>query len=198
MHLHHEESAEFDWWRGVKEGDKEAFSSIYFSHYNSLYQYGVKISGDADMVKDAIHELFLRLWNHRARLGEIHSPRVYLLKAIKRDLIRKLTRGQKQRFLNEADYGVAIGFSPEEVIMQHEDNHEQQALLLRLLNDLPKRQREVLYLKYYENLSHEEIAGMMDMNYQSVSNLLYRALQNLKGSIKSCIFPLLLNILLAK
>ena len=49
-----------------------------------------------------------------------------------------------------------------------------------LLNSLTSRQKEVIYYRYMENLSIQEIAGLMDMNYQSVQNLIQRSMEHLR------------------
>jgi RNA polymerase sigma factor (sigma-70 family) len=52
--------------------------------------------------------------------------------------------------------------------------------LIRVLKKLPQRQREAIYLRFYHNLPYETIASMMDMNYQSILNLVQRALNSLR------------------
>jgi DNA-directed RNA polymerase specialized sigma24 family protein len=53
------------------------------------------------------------------------------------------------------------------------------------LNELPARQREVVYLRYFQDLGIEEIAQVLSVNYQSVLNALSRAMKNLKKLILS-------------
>ena len=48
------------------------------------------------------------------------------------------------------------------------------------LNQLPERQKEVVFLKYYGGFNHTEIAEIMRVNKQSVANLLHRAFTALK------------------
>ncbi|MDG1872019.1 MAG: sigma-70 region 4 domain-containing protein [Flavobacterium sp.] len=48
------------------------------------------------------------------------------------------------------------------------------------MNLLPSRQKEALYLRYNQGLSVEQIAELMDVNYQSANNLLHRAVLNLR------------------
>jgi len=53
----------------------------------------------------------------------------------------------------------------------------------KLLNKLPKRQKEAIYLKYYSGLKATEISEVMNINYQSVVNILHKALKNLKEEV---------------
>lgn len=172
------------YWEQFRKGEKQAFSRIYFAHYNSLYYYGLKICPDTEAVKDTIHELFFRLWNNRDKISQVTAVKFYLLKALKRDLIHKLQRDKKQVALHALATEIDIEFSPEDILMQTEADDEQKKLFVSLLNTLPKRQKEALYLKYYEDLSNDEIAEMMSMNYQSVANLLQRGIKTLRENIK--------------
>lgn len=74
------------------------------------------------------------------------------------------------------------GISPESELIELEMFYENESKLKSLLTSLPKRQQAVIFLKFYEGLSIEEIAEIMDMNRQSVSNLLHRAILNLKSN----------------
>ena len=67
-------------------------------------------------------------------------------------------------------------FSVEHQLITDETIADKVLNLNKLLNDLPARQKEALYLRYHQGLSVEQIADMLDVNYQSANNLLYRAL----------------------
>jgi RNA polymerase sigma factor (sigma-70 family) len=56
--------------------------------------------------------------------------------------------------------------------------------LKTIINQLPKRQQEAINLRYYHNFSNEEIAQIMGVNYQSVSNFIYTALRKLKLNLQ--------------
>ena len=60
---------------------------------------------------------------------------------------------------------------------------KQKEVLLAALDELSPRQREIIYLRFYQNLSYEEIADIMDLNYQTSRNLLYKAIRSLRGLI---------------
>ena len=76
-----------------------------------------------------------------------------------------------------------IQFTAEELITNKETESFRTKNISKLLNKLPKRQKEAIYLKYYSGLKATEIAEIMDINYQSVVNILYKALKNLKEEV---------------
>ena len=64
--------------------------------------------------------------------------------------------------------------------MKKEQDSILQKKILELLNTLPKRQKEVIYLHYFAGMDHNQIAAVMGINYQSVSNLKQRAIDKMR------------------
>ena len=78
---------------------------------------------------------------------------------------------------------VDIQFTPEEMLTHQESESFKTKNLAALLNKLPKRQREVIYLKYYYNLNTKQISEVMEVNYQSVVNFMHKAIKRLREDI---------------
>jgi len=174
-------------WLRFKNSDRDAFASLYQLHIVPLIAYGARLCPDRDLLKDQIQELFVELWNSREKLADTGSIRFYLLKALRYKLIRL----EKLRH-NRASFE-AIPFelqeAPIETSIVEREMHESYSHLLKdALGHLTLRQREIIQLRFYQGLSHEQIAELMDVNYQSVSNLLYKALCRLKERIKMPVF----------
>ena len=70
-------------------------------------------------------------------------------------------------------------------IVDKERQTQTSITLKQLLEKLPKRQHEAIYLRFYHNFSYEIIASMMNMNYQSVLNLMQRALKSIRKEYSS-------------
>jgi RNA polymerase sigma factor (sigma-70 family) len=80
-----------------------------------------------------------------------------------------------------------LDFSHEWLLIEQESLNEMTQKVSELLNELPKRQREVLYLRFYQNLERAEIADIMGINEQSVSNHLQAAFKNFKDNWRQII-----------
>lgn len=65
-------------WRSFKEGDRESFATIYYQYLKNLYEYGLRIVEDKNLVKDRIHDLFVKLWNNKLNLDEVRNVKVLL------------------------------------------------------------------------------------------------------------------------
>ncbi|CAG5069170.1 hypothetical protein DYBT9623_01906 [Dyadobacter sp. CECT 9623] len=168
-------------WQKFKAGDSEAMGKLAQIHYRSLYNYATKFSSDPDFIRDAIQELYMDLWERRSFLNETAFVKSYLLKALRHRLIKesvRLKRFQQPESAffdgNESDPSVEVH------IIEDEHNRHQQGRLKQIISLLSKRQQEIIYLRFYQNLDHEDISNVMGLGRQSVANLLYRTLKEIK------------------
>jgi RNA polymerase sigma factor (sigma-70 family) len=169
-------------WRLFKAGDQQVFSLLYRQHIQALYNYGMKVAADTELVEDSIQELFIYLWKTRENLSDTDSIKFYLFKSLRRRLI-----SSQEETLRLAKKNVAatqdretVEFPYEQVLVYRQVEAEQQEKLIHSLNALTKRQREAILLKFYENLSFQEVAEIMSLNIKSTYNLLSKAIENLK------------------
>ncbi len=168
-------------WQQFKGGDKQSFSGLYKSHYAALYNYGCHLVRDNDLVKDSIHDLFFTLWKNRDQLATPLSVRNYLFTAFKRKVI-DLTRRQG-RFsdrCHESDFEIVL--SPEYELIREQAHEERITQLQRALNGLTRRQREAIYLRYFENMTYPELASVLECDVNSVYVLMSRAMEALRRS----------------
>ncbi|WP_020531152.1 RNA polymerase sigma factor [Flexithrix dorotheae] len=173
-------------WEAFRRGSEEVFSKIYKQHFPSLFNYGIKLCEDEDLVKDNLQELFLTIWKNRQNLGDAYSIRFYLLKSFKRKLLRAL-KNHKRSLTNRIDenhYNFYFEFSVEAKEMDLERSQEQFLLLKNGINTLTSRQKEAIYLKFYNGLDYGEIAEIMSINIQSTRSLVYEGIKGLKNIFK--------------
>jgi RNA polymerase sigma factor (sigma-70 family) len=171
-----------DIWDRFREGSRTAFEVIYERHIQTLANYGRRLCRDHDMVKDAIQDMFIDIWRSRTNLGTTNSIKYYLIKAFRRNLVKKINRSR--RFdTHEDHYGNfdgAFELSHDLHIIDEEINEEQIRQLSYYLTKLPSRQKEALFLRFYGGLNYTEIAETMGINQQSAHNMVFRALEMLR------------------
>lgn len=168
-------------WKSLKEGNKEAFEVLFKTFYARLFSYGLKISKNTALTEDSLQDFFIYIYEHRQNLSDLDTIAPYLFSSYRRFIIKMLQKKQKHRMVRDLDENlVDIQFTPEEIITTQEAKSFQNKNLSVLLNKLPKRQKEVIFLRYYCNLNTTEISKTMDINYQSVVNTLHRAIKNLR------------------
>lgn len=184
-------------WKKFRAGNPSAFEIIYERNINILANYGKRICSDEEMAKDAIHDVFVDLWRNRENLGDANSIKYYLLKAYRRNLIKKIVAAKKLNSHedNIGNYTGAFELSPEISIIETEIEEEKLAQLDKLLNKLPPRQKEALFLRFYGGLNYSEISKIMGVNQQSAYNMVFRALEVLRERMVYKLTPLLLLLL---
>jgi RNA polymerase sigma factor (sigma-70 family) len=169
-------------WNAFRQGDEQAFTAIFLEHYDALFNYGMKLTGEEELVRDSIQEVFQRLWERRATLERVEVIKPYLFKILRNriaDAIKVATRRSvRQQSYHDDEFEVV--YVSEDFSTVEQFSGDQNAQLLVVLNQLPKRQREVIYLKYFDGFSHEKISEVMNLTAQSVRNLIYRAIKTLK------------------
>jgi RNA polymerase sigma factor (sigma-70 family) len=172
-------------WNKFRGGDETAFAQLYKDYAQVLYHYCTHFAQDRPLIKDCIHDLFVELWKHRANIGPTTSVRYYLMASIKRKLVRHLTAEQKISSQDDVQTDLLPCCDPsyESTIIAHEEDSFVNDCLHKAIERLPRRQREAVYLRFYQNMSNEEISSMMQINIQSVYNLIFGALSNLKKHV---------------
>lgn len=180
-------------WNNLRAGNEKAFSSLFEKHYAHLVRYGNSLSPFAEKVKDCVQDVFTDIWIYRETLGDSVVVKAYLLSSVRKRIARLHERDHIFRKTTSIDsIEFLFDFSVEHQLIADEETVGKVSHLNKLLNSLPARQKEALYLRYNEGLSVEQIAEMLHVNYQSANNLLHRALLNLRKEWKGNISLLLL------
>lgn len=173
-------------WNNLKNGDEKSFSMLFERYYADLVRYGNSLSPYEEKVQDCIQDVFTDIWVYRETLQNSVVVKAYLLSSVRKRIARLYDRDHIFRKTTSTDsIAFLLEFSVEhDLIDEDEITKEKVTHLNKLLNDLPVRQKEALYLRYHQGLSVEQIAEMLDVNYQSASNLLHRGLLSLRKDWK--------------
>ncbi|MPR35990.1 RNA polymerase sigma factor [Salmonirosea aquatica] len=169
-------------WKSFLEGENQALGQLLDRYHRMLKHYGLKFMVDESVVEDCIQDLFLQLHQNRIYINDTNSVKHYLLKSLRSHIIQHL-RFQKRAAYEELDWDSSVADEADsETLMIRRESLEQLTRQMKAkLATLPDREREALYLRYYENLSIPEIAEVMQVNRQSVSNFLQKALCKLRN-----------------
>lgn len=174
-------------WQDFLAGEVRAFEKLMSDNFRLLFRYGSKFSRDRELVKDSIQDLFLILWEKRDNLNPDAAVKPYLMASLRRLMHRQVSSRTwvGGEALQEEDDYFEIEFSVEDDYIRNEATHSRAHHLQKLINALPRRQKEVVYLKFFQELSREQIAEVMAVSPQTVSNLLQIAIRHLKTHWKA-------------
>lgn len=165
-------------WQDFRNGDREAFGALFRKYYGSLFLFGSKFLTDKQLLEDAIQELFIELWQAKTQTNVV-SIKAYLLKSLKYKLLKIIRRNNNSQLLIENEHSF-FEWSHENFLIAQQDDEERKQQVLKAISYLSNRQKEIIYLKYYQNLSYEEVSDIMNINYQVARNLLCQAIKTLK------------------
>lgn len=168
-------------WERFAEGDDASFKDLFKRYYSEMYGYGLKLCGQPEMVKDCIQDLFKTIWEKRSELNHIESPNVYLFVSLRRMILKNLKKQKKFRNdLQEVDETTLLSLGIEEIIITDETKRLQRETLLKGLNQLSDRQKEIIWLFFYNGMTYTEIEKILSIKRQSVCNLMYRSMETLR------------------
>lgn len=186
-------------WQLFKNGDKSAFSFIYSHHTPNLYEYGMRMLQNEDLTRDAIHDLFVKLWQNRKTVGFTDNIKYYLISSL-RNMIFTL-KGIESRMplvdLNEIS-SFNLDFNLESEYIRKEQLNELSKNMLDALNQLSPRQKEILYLRYFEELDYNDVAELMNISVKAAYKLSARALEALRELMKLPLSVVLFLLLISE
>jgi len=171
-------------WERFKKGDLEAFAQLYNEHIDNLLLYGIKTIRKEQVVKDAIQDLFVELWRSRENLQSVRSVPLYLFKSLRYKLFRENKMRVEVASASISAYPSLLDSSVEMKILQREEELFHREKISHAIRQLPCRQQEAINLRFYQGFSNEQIALIMDINYQSVANLIHKAILLLRKHLE--------------
>jgi len=180
-------------WQRFKDGDRIAFESLIRTYYQPLFEYGRKFTSDRDALKDHVHDLFTNLWDRRTFIGQTDHIKPYLLKSLRNRIFKEKQRTDIFSEMDEQDFFPVTFFDEDEEtkIICIETFEEKKSQIKHVLNTLTRRQQEVIHLKFYQNLSNDQIADLLAISRPAVANLLYQTLKLFKEKWDLLLFSLL-------
>jgi RNA polymerase sigma factor (sigma-70 family) len=172
-------------WEKLRQGQQKAIEDLYRFNYQVLYSYSYKISKDKELSKDCVQELFVSLWEKRNKLGKVVKVRPYLLQSIWHLVIKKLKKQSRNISLDENDhYDIEVVFPNEKSMIDDQEREISKSSLLNAIDTLSTRQKQIIFMQYYEGLTIDEIRQITELKYQSIKNLTHRAMLALRAHYK--------------
>lgn len=166
-------------------GDDSAYSELYDMYVQVLFNYGMRLTPDRELLKDCIHDVFIKVYAKRDEQSPINNLSSYLLISLKNRLFDEFRRAS---FCSDSESDEFSVNSPTddieyEYILSEDDKltHEKVRMLM---GSLTPRQYQAITMYYLEERKYEEICQVMKMNYHSVRNLMHRGMMKLREAAK--------------
>jgi RNA polymerase sigma factor (sigma-70 family) len=180
-------------WRLLKQGDRIAFEALYRKYIEGLLHYGERMGTEEEVLKDLVQDLFIEIWKSRERIKEMDNVKFYLFKALRYKIIKYQHRSHVSEPLNQEWMGAEE--SVEHRILHAEQEGLTAKYLQRAMARLPKRQQEIIHLRFFQGFSNQDIASLMNLQYQSATNLIHRSLKTMRQYLQEPVLHLFWVIL---
>jgi RNA polymerase sigma factor (sigma-70 family) len=165
----------------LQKGDQDALFSIMHLYYNDLFRYALKFTADPQLTKELVNQFFIHVWDNKEKFFAAETIKPYIIVSFKRFLFAHYKKNQKNKMvehsendLNEQPYETYI------ISLEKQDNVRN--ALSQALNKLPKRQKQLVQLRFYEQLTYEEIANKTSLTIRTIYNKLHEALKRLRSN----------------
>lgn len=167
-----------------QNGNINAFSELYDMYVQPLFYFGCNFTTDHELLKDCIQDTFIKIFQRKEDLHNVRSFKTYLYISLKNKIYDEMRRVS---FISESEpQDLPLNYldeTVEETYVEHETRKKDLCLLANLLSCLSNRQRKAIELYYIEEKDYNEICSILNMNYQSVRNLVYRGMQKMRSNL---------------
>lgn len=164
-----------------KGNDTKAFNELYHMHVNMLFNYGSRLTQDAELLKDCIQDVFIRIYHRRSEIENIQNLKSYLLISLKNKLCDESRRRVHLSDVAVEELSVMACEHVEKDYITRESANNLKQKVSKLLDKLSPRQRDAIELYYIQERKYEDICEIMQMNYQSVRNLIHRGMLRMRA-----------------
>jgi RNA polymerase sigma-70 factor (family 1) len=166
-------------------GDEHAlellFANIFERHEHRLYTLALGITKSEQHAKDIIQEVFLKLWEQRQHLGDIHNIEAWLYRLTENKAIDFLRKAAADDRLRETIWNNLSQ-------TRHDTNEWMEAkeynqIIQNAIDLLPPQRKRIYYLHKKEGLSHVQIASALSISRHTVKNQLSAAIRSIRSFI---------------
>lgn len=165
----------------LKKGDHLAYAEIYNRYKAVLYRHALRILNNKEEVNDIIHELFLTLWVKREEMEVTVKLSSYLYSSIRNRILDYISRNKfVTNYIDSIQEYIqrAVPQTDQQVRLK-----ELTALIEKEVAALPEKMREVFEMSRNQELSHKEIAEILNISDKTVKKQINNALKILRPKI---------------
>ena len=168
----------------LRLGDEGALGALYDRYGKLAYSLSYRILGDIHAAEDAVQEAFINIWR---RAGSFNSnrgtARTWIMAVVHH---RSIDIGRRRRGLTPRELPLEIAQMTEDPgdTWNEVSNNLDRELLIGCLQRIPKTQREVIQLSYFEGYTQREIAALKGIPLGTVKGRMRIGIQKLRSHLQ--------------
>ena len=166
---------------GILQNDSQTFELLFRKYYAPLCLVAANYTHDMDSAREIVQNLFVYLWENRAKVRIEQSIKAYLLSAVRRNSIR---------FIQQRRTHLSIDALPEDSHLADElyDSLELDELycqLLHAIEQLPEQCKKIFKLSRFEEMKYADIASTLNISVKTVEAQMSKALKLLREKFET-------------
>ena len=166
-------------------GNDNAFAELYDMYVQILFNYGCKLTSNEDMLKDCIHDVFVKVYTKRDANAKIDNFASYVIISLKNRLYDEYRHFANTTRTDISDYSSRCSEDDiEDDYIALERMSSIDSKVKKYMGNLTVRQHQAITLYYLEEKKYEEICSIMNLSYHSVRNLMHRGMTKLREAAK--------------
>jgi len=160
----------------LRQGDDEAYATIFREHYSWLVLTASRLVGDRSLAEEVVQDVMLELWRRREELALTGPLRAYLHQSTRNRALNHLRHGRTVRQSEPYVRPPTAAPRPDARV----SSHELQDAAAEAIADLSPPQREVFEMSRRDGMTYPEIASALDISIKTVEARMGRALRHLR------------------
>ncbi len=161
----------------------EQLIAYYRNEFDTLMSVGSRYGCEPEETKDIIQQLFLQFAEKHTDLDALTNPKAYIITSFKRKLIDQHRRITRMARYNIPVIRVISDESIDVLLIEKEESEERIKILTKGYHNLPSRCQKVIYLKYMQGLTNEQIAEKTGLTLRSIYNNLSEGIKQLRSEV---------------
>lgn len=157
--------------------DPQRFKDTFLPYHGHLYRTAYRLLNNGPNAEDVVQDVYVKLWNMREKLGGVNNMKAYattITRNLCLDLLRSAAYKASRTGISASETSIS------EISTEHIDHKDSLHLIFKLVETLPERQKELFKMRYFNELSLEEIRQLTGLNPVNIRVQLSRALKNIK------------------
>jgi RNA polymerase sigma-70 factor (family 1) len=176
--------------RELQKGNEAGFTSIFNQFYASLVLYTYRITDDQAAAEDIVEETFIRIWNKRDSLSEIHSLKSYLYTIARNGCLSWIRKNKRENAHFKTITSIEEEF--ERSPLENMIYSETMAKIYAAMEKLPKQCKRVFMMHYIEGKKITEIAVELKISIGTVKTHKVRGIDLLQKALLNLLFWILI------
>lgn len=167
--------------KSIREGNEDAFEKMFFEYYSSLCRFSKGYVGTAEIARDVVQEVFIKIWSNRVNFYIHTSVKAYLFQAVRNRSLNEIQRKKRYQSFEE-EYSREL--KTKKVPEPDTSSDDLTKKIWQIVNEMPEKRKVVFTLYREHGLSYKEIADILDIKRKTVENHMGRALNFIRESLE--------------